>query len=121
MFITVYYDGSCPFCSSSANLIERLDWRHKLKFIDLHLPGVLEKAGIGYDKAMERIHVRINEHEIFEGIDAIFNISLVVPLLWLYIPIFWLAKKIGFGNQLYDWVAKRRFLFPAPGYCKLEK
>ncbi len=101
--------------------MERLDWLHKLKLVDLHLPGVLEMAGIGYDKAMERIHVRINEYEICEGIDAISKISLVVPFLWLYIPVFWLAKKLGVGNKFYDWVAKRRFLFPAPGYCKLDK
>jgi predicted DCC family thiol-disulfide oxidoreductase YuxK len=120
MLISIYYDGCCPICSASARILEDFDWFHKLRLINLHLPSVLEKAGIPKDKALERIHIQINELTIFEGIDALFRISLAVPAFWLFIPIIWMSKKTGLGNMLYDWVAKRRFLFPTPGYCKID-
>ncbi len=120
MEIQVFFDGSCPMCSSSSRLIHRLDWLHKVKLINLHQPGVLDKAGISYKKAMSRIQVRTGTSKVYEGIDALIRISTVIPVFWLLTPILWLSGKIGIGNKLYDWIAKHRLLFPTPGYCKID-
>ena len=121
MEIQVYYDGSCPICSASSRLINRLDWLNKVELIDLHQPGELDKAGITYQKAMSRIQVRTGCPQVYEGIDSLIKISLVIPLLWLPVPILWFSGKIGIGNRLYDWIAKHRLIFPVPGYCKINR
>lgn len=121
MEIQVYFDGSCPMCSTSSRLIHQLDWLNKVELIDLHQPGELEKAGISYKKAMSRIQVRTDNSKVYEGIDGLVRISMVIPALYLFTPILWASGKIGIGNKLYDWIAKHRLIFPIPGYCKVDR
>lgn len=121
MKLQVYYDGSCPICNTSAGFIDRLDWFNKVELVDLYEPGALEKAGISYKRAIYRIQVKTGECTIYEGIDALTLISVVIPSLWLIAPVLWLAGKIGIGNKVYDWIAKHRLIFPIPGYCKIER
>lgn len=119
MEVLVFYDGSCPFCVTSAGLIKRLDWFKQLKLINLFSPGILEKHKIDPQKAMQRIQVRTKQGKIIEGMRGVLYISLFLPLLWLTVPIMAASVWIGLGDKVYDWIAKNRLLFPTPGYCPL--
>ncbi len=117
--VIVFYDGTCPFCVASASNLKKLDWFKKLKIINLFTPGILEKYNIPLEKAMNRIQV-VKNHTIFrEGMEALLLISTYLPVLWLFIPFFWLSIKLGLGSKIYDWIARNRFLFPVPGYCPI--
>lgn len=119
--ILVFYDGTCPFCTFSAARLLKFDWLGKLKVLDLYSNNVLEKYDIPIEEAVQRIQV-INKQGIRKGgMDALLEISYHLPLLWLFIPIFWLVIKFGFGAKIYDWIAKNRFLFPVPGYCPMPE
>lgn len=115
----VFYDGTCPFCVSSARNLKKLDWMNKLTILDLFSPGLLEKYNIPLEKAINRIQVVKNGNIRKEGLDAVLLISFDLPLLWIFIPIFWLSIKLGLGSKIYDWIARNRFLFPVPGYCPI--
>lgn len=120
MQYSIYYDGDCPFCSRAARLLNSLDWLKRLELIDLHSPGVLARAGINPQRAMRRIQMKNANGEIREGMQAVVEIAGHVPLLWLLLPLLWLASLLGLGDQLYDWIAARRILFPTPGYCEWQ-
>jgi predicted DCC family thiol-disulfide oxidoreductase YuxK len=115
----VFYDGTCPFCVYSARKLKKLDWMNKLKILDLFTPGLLEKHNIPLEKAMKRIQVITTENVCKEGMEALLFISGRLPLLWIFIPFFWLSIKLGLGSRIYDWIARNRFLFPVPGYCPI--
>lgn len=115
----VFYDGTCPFCVFSARKLKNLDWMNKLRILDLFTPGILEKYNIPLEKAMKRIQVVKNGDVRKEGMEALLFISGQLPLLWIFIPFFWLSIKLGIGSKIYDWIAKNRFLFPVPGYCPI--
>jgi len=117
MVLKVLYDGTCPFCVYSARNLKKIDWFHNLSLVNLYTPGILENYDISLESATNRIQVIRNEKEHKEGMEAILLISRSLPLLWLFIPFFWISIKLGFGVGLYDWIAKNRFLFPIPGYC----
>ncbi len=117
MKLRVYFDGSCPFCTRAAAIMSRLDWLHQFDFINLHLPGVLEAAGIERTKALQRIQVENQSGVVFEGMRAILQISSRIPPLWVLVPVFWLSIQVSLGDRLYDWIADRRLLFPLPGNC----
>jgi predicted DCC family thiol-disulfide oxidoreductase YuxK len=115
----VFYDGTCPFCVYSATKLKKLDWMNKLMILDLYTPGILEKYNIPLEKAMKRIQVVENGNVRKEGMEALLLIAGRLPLLWIFIPFFWLSIKLGLGSKIYDWIAKNRFLFPMPGYCPI--
>ena len=119
MDMIVFYDGTCPFCVYSARNLKKMDWMNKLKILDLFTPGLLEKYNIPLEKAMNRIQVIKNGSIQKEGMDALLLISFDLPLLWIFIPFFWLSIKLGLGSMIYDWIARNRFLFPVPGYCPI--
>lgn len=116
----MFYDGSCPFCTRSANLLQRLDWFQKFRFLDLHTHAVLDQAGIDVERALQRLQVKSNRGNVFEGMQAILFISARTPLLWPLFPFFWFVLKLGWGDRIYDWIAARRTLFPLPGRCDLR-
>jgi len=115
----VFYDGTCPFCVYSARNLKKMDWMNKLNILDLFTPGLLEKYNIPLEKAINRIQVVKNGNVRKEGMDAVLLISFDLPLLWIFIPFFWLSIKLGLGSMIYDWIARNRFLFPVPGYCPI--
>ncbi|HSM25648.1 MAG TPA: DUF393 domain-containing protein [Anaerolineaceae bacterium] len=119
--IIVFYDGSCPFCTYSAMRLKRLDWLDNLIIFDLNIPDILMKYQIPYEDAILRIQILTKNQERKQGMEALFEVSKYVPLLWFFIPIFWLVIKLGYGTKIYDWIAKNRFLFPVPGYCPMPK
>ncbi|PKO05938.1 MAG: hypothetical protein CVU41_09105 [Chloroflexi bacterium HGW-Chloroflexi-3] len=115
----VFYDGTCPFCVFSARNLKKLDWMNQLRILDLFTPRLLEKYNIPLEKAMNRIQVVKNGNVRKEGMEALLLISGHLPLLWIFIPFFWLSIKLGLGSKIYDWIARNRFLFPVPGYCPI--
>ncbi|MBE0686779.1 MAG: DUF393 domain-containing protein [Anaerolineaceae bacterium] len=117
----VFYDGTCPFCVYSARNLKKLDWMNRLTILDLFTPGILEKYDIPLEKAMNRIQAVKNGNIRKEGMDALLLISGHLPLLWFFIPFFWLSIKFGLGSKIYDWIARNRFLFPVPGYCPISE
>jgi predicted DCC family thiol-disulfide oxidoreductase YuxK len=121
MKLIVLYDGTCPFCSFSAQKLRKLDWFQKLDMVDLHSTDLLEYYKIPFEHALTRIQVVKNEKIREEGMKGILLISYYLPLLWLFIPIFWVSIKLGFGSKIYDWIAKNRLLFPVPGYCEIPE
>lgn len=117
MKYSIFFDGSCPFCTRTASQIEQLDWRNQLTLINLHDTKVLAKAGIDKQAALRRIQVSNADGEIYEGFHAILRISTQIPAFWLFVPILWASFRLGLGDKLYDWIAARRLLFPTPGGC----
>jgi predicted DCC family thiol-disulfide oxidoreductase YuxK len=117
MKFLVFYDGTCPFCVYSANRLKKMDWLNRLEIMDLYSPGILEKHEISMEEAIKRIQVVNKKFERKEGMQALLEISFQLPLLWFFIPFFWISIQFGLGTKIYDWIARKRFLFPVPGYC----
>jgi predicted DCC family thiol-disulfide oxidoreductase YuxK len=117
--LLVFYDGTCPFCTFSATRLLKFDWFKKLKILDMYSNGVLEKFDIPLEDAVQRIQILNGRGKRKQGMRAILEISLNLPILWIFIPLFWLIIQIGLGERIYDWIAKNRFLFPVPGYCPI--
>ena len=119
MKLIVLYDGTCQLCTYSARKLNKLDWMNKLDVVDLHSTDLLDQYKIPLEQALTRIQVVKDAKISKEGMEGILLISFYVPLLWVFIPVFWLSIKLGFGSRIYDWIAKNRLLFPVPWYCEI--
>ena len=121
MKLIVLYDGTCPFCTYSAQKLIKFDWLNKLEVVDLNSSDLLAQYKIPLEQALTRIQVVKDTKIRREGMEGILLISFYVPLLWIFIPVFWLSIRLGFGSRIYDWIAKNRLLFPVPGYCEIPE
>ena len=72
--LTVYYDKSCPLCATEMHVIEKLDWRGRLKLVDCSAPGfddsTAAKEGITRKAMMTKLHVRDPEGRWLVALDA---------------------------------------------------
>ncbi len=114
--IIVLYDGWCPFCNKSIQTFKKLDWRDRVSFTSFREPGIAKQFGVEVASLEKRIHsVQRSTNTVEEGINSINRICKNVPLLWFLVPMLSFSSMIGLGQPVYDWIAKRRTIFPTGG------
>ncbi|MFA1818767.1 thiol-disulfide oxidoreductase DCC family protein [Virgibacillus oceani] len=106
----VYYDGHCSICKTSKSVWQKADWRKKLTFQSFRdLPS--------YPEAMEKsLHVS-HKGNWAQGYQALIEIAKRLPLLWIALPFMYAVKWLGFGEKIYQVIAKNRKVVPV-NQCK---
>ncbi|MCS1352297.1 thiol-disulfide oxidoreductase DCC family protein [Mechercharimyces sp. CAU 1602] len=116
----MFYDGWCPLCRSSVSRLEKIDFFHLIQYRSFRDPGIVERYRLDLSKAEQRmLSKRMTDEHYVEGIDSFILIMSRLPLLWPLIALLYLAKGLGVGQAVYDFVAKRRKIVPA-GTCTKE-
>jgi len=116
MRVYVFYDGNCPLCTRTARWLSRLDWFGRLVWISFRLPGVLERYNLDRRRAEARMQI-LHAGRLSEGFAALEIIARHVPSLWPFWPLLVLARWLGIGQSVYDWVARNRWRFGASATC----
>jgi predicted DCC family thiol-disulfide oxidoreductase YuxK len=69
--VQVFYDGDCPLCMREIRLLRRLDRRRRIRFTDIAAPDFDAAAvGMTWEALMDRIHGRLPDGTIIEGIEV---------------------------------------------------
>lgn len=79
--LTVFYDADCGFCTRSALILQRLDWRHRLDLVPLAQAAEVAPDAPPETELIELMHARDAEGDWFKGGRAWLRISDEVPLL----------------------------------------
>lgn len=122
--VQVFYDGWCPFCRRSIALLQSLDLFGLLEPISFRTPDVPTRYPVDPARAEMRMQACTRSSPAMrEGIDAVMLVVTRLPWLWPILPGLWLARRIGVGQQLYDWLAARRTIIPSEctTECVLDK
>lgn len=128
--ILVFYDNWCPLCSRTVRFYECLDWFGRIVFLSCRDESILQKYNIDQEKAIRRMTaIRFKKKQsksikrscvtYYEGIDTIILMSAQIPILWPFVPLLSLFRKIGMGVSVYDWIARQRKIIPI-GQCETE-
>lgn len=109
--VEVWYDSGCPLCRGEIALMQRLDWRGRIRFTDLLDPSATCPA----DPAdmIARFHARENG-KLLSGAAAFAAMWRAIPVLW---PLGQLAR-VPLCLWLLEWVY-RRFLVVRPHLQRL--
>lgn len=106
--LELFYDGACPLCAREARALRRLDRRERLKLTDLAAPG-FDAAGTGVpmERLLARIHGRLPDGTIVEGVEVFRKAYEAVGLRLLVAPtrlpgVSWLL------DRAYAWFARNR-------------
>jgi predicted DCC family thiol-disulfide oxidoreductase YuxK len=115
----VLYDGECPLCLKSVALLKRLDWLHRLSYVNVRDGGQLPPLNppLDRDRLLQEMHLLTPQgRRVFHGFDAIRWMAWRLPPLWLVAPFLYLPGMASLGQRAYLWVARNRLhLVPCHG------
>ena len=121
--VEVFYDGDCPLCMREMRLLRRLDKRERIRFVDIAAEGFDRgSVGVTWEALMERIHGRLPDSTIVEGVEVFRRLYAAVG----FGPLVALTRLPGVARLLdlgYRWFAKNRLRLTgrcADGACELH-
>ena len=86
--VTMYHDGDCPLCNYEVNIMKKLDVSNAIHWVDITKDKTaLEKAGISYKQAMDRVHVRDENNNIQTGVKGFLLVWKELPYYRRVVPI----------------------------------
>ena len=69
--IEVFYDSDCPLCMREIRMLQRLDRLNRILFTDIAAPDFdAASTGVTWKAMMERIHGRLPNGTLIEGVDV---------------------------------------------------
>ncbi len=85
--LELYYDGACPLCAREVAALRRLDRKGRIRFSDIAAPGFDAAAtGIAWADLMDRIHARLADGTVVEGVEAFRRLYALLGFGWLVAP-----------------------------------
>lgn len=69
--IEVFHDGACPLCMREIRMLQRRDRRKRIRFTDIAADGFdAASVGLTWDTLMKRIHGRLPDGTLLEGVEV---------------------------------------------------
>ena len=106
--LEVFFDGACPFCAREVRSLERRNRRGLVLFTDIAGPGFSpERAGVPWDALMARIHARLADGTLVEGVEVFRRVYALLG----FGPLVAVTRLPGLSRLLdagYDWFARNR-------------
>ena len=121
----VIYDGDCGFCQSTVNVIKKIDWLQKFKFVpfqDKKTFKIFEELTPEMcQQEIFLVKLKGNEKIYFPGYDAFKMMTLFIPATMIFSWFFFLPGIVQIGRIIYKIVAKNRHRIKAGDKaCKIN-
>lgn len=120
--VEMFHDGDCSLCAREVRWFKRLDRRSRIRFVDIAAEDYdAEAIDVPWDQLMARIHARLPDGTIIEGVEVFRRLYAAVGLGWLVA----LTRLPGASHLLdaaYHVFAKNRLRLTrrcADGACEL--
>jgi len=119
--VEVFFDGACPLCRREIAFLRWFDRRDRIRFTDIAAddfdPRVVDST---YETLMERIHGRLADGTILEGVEVFRRLYAAAgfgPLVWLSrLPLVSHALDVGyevFADNRLRWTGRCDECMPA--------
>lgn len=116
--IIVFYDGHCSFCRRTAAWIRRIDILAGVTVSSFRHEESYRQYGVALPALEGEMHV-VADSVIYKGFDAVQLLARRMPLLWPFVPLFWLLAQAGLGDRLYRLLADNRVVVADGTTCRL--
>lgn len=109
----VIFDGLCSLCVGSVRALKRLDWRHRLTYVDVQQWAFLEThyPALERDAVLGAIHVVTGDGRILAGYEAVRHVLRYLPALMWLVPLLHVPGVTWLGPRVYAFVAAHRYVF----------
>lgn len=106
---SVIYDGDCGFCEATVNLIKKLDWVKKFKFVPFQNKSVFkEYKQLTEEMCKKEIFLIKPNGNYYGGYDAFRIVCVFLPLTFIISWIFFLPGITQIGRAVYKVIARNR-------------
>ena len=107
--VNVYYDGHCPFCVRSKNILEKLDRLHVLHFISFR---ELSSSEMPFKPTeMERAMAVVYGNHKASGMHAVSKLLQRIPEMFPFYALVTILNFLGLGERIYDRISISRYSF----------
>jgi len=111
--LILFYDNRCPICLRTKAVLERIDFGRQIEFIGIRNKEIFNTyTNLDEAQAIQRMASSYN-NEIVYGFASVLRIVRTLPLLWIFVPAFFILKWTRIGEKAYDEIALKRKLIPA--------
>lgn len=114
--LSIYIDSWCPLCVRFGSLLKNLDVFGNIQQKDIR---TYEGTLISKEKGLQQLASLSPQSTVYYGFDSVWQIVLRLPLLWLFVPLFFLLKISRLGHWAYNELAVKRQIIPL--HCKEEE
>ena len=100
----VFHDGDCPLCNREIRMLRGLDKRSRIRFTDISADGFDATAtGLTWAQLMERIHGRMPDGTLVEGVEVFRQLYKAVGFGPLVAITRWpgISQLLGLGYLLF--------------------
>jgi predicted DCC family thiol-disulfide oxidoreductase YuxK len=108
--LKVFVDGWCPMCRKFGRVLVKLDILNIISLQDIRTSEVPSQDF--KDKGLKAIASSKSNGKVYFGFDSIFQISLLIPFFWIFIPFLFVLKITKIGAFLYSELAMKRTIIP---------
>lgn len=115
--LTIFYDDFCPNCIRFANLVQKINWLKLIQVKKLRNEFDINSFR-DIDLELAKKQMASYDSKWHYGYDSLFYIFLRLPLIWAFIPFFFLLKITKLGQFLYKEFALKRKIIPI--HCDTE-
>lgn len=121
--LVVFIDGWCTHCLRFGAFIKTLDLLNIIDIRDIRNKASEKESGLDMDRAIRAIASKNIYEKNYYGFNTLLQIAIRVPLLWILVPVFLLAKIIGIGDFIYNELAIKRKIIPVhcPDRCAVNE
>lgn len=86
--VTMFHDGDCPLCKFEVEAMQKLDVKNAIRWVDITKEQIaIDEAGITYNEAMARIHVRDENQNMLTGVRGFLVVWKNLPYYRRIVPI----------------------------------
>lgn len=106
--LRIFYDDTCSKCKRFAVFISRVDVFKNVEINKLSKLNTEKHSKINLETAQDKMPSINSTGTVYYGFETIIQISKTAPLLFLLYPLFSVLSTVGFGDKMYDRIAKNR-------------
>jgi len=107
--VTVLYDDYCNLCKKAMRFLKKINFNGRIVFLPISKSADLVKQNNLEEKEVRAYMVGFLKEKIYKGFDLYYEIVKINPLLWPFLPVFFLGKITGLGRLVYNYIAERRY------------
>lgn len=110
--IVAIFDGRCVICNTTRCIVQALDWRKQVAFMDLHAGDSVARRYplLNTASLMGEIHVIADDGRVYAGFNGTRRLMKAVPVLWPLWALMHMPIVRGWvGPALYRFIARNRY------------
>jgi predicted DCC family thiol-disulfide oxidoreductase YuxK len=110
--LQVLYDGFCPLCRRTVQLLARFDLLARLEFLDFRQLDLStyqrdHMANLTPEALEKQMHV-VLRGRVYYGFYSFRAIAVALPAFWLLVPLLFLPGISSLGTWVYSHIARKR-------------